>query len=323
MNYDIIGDIHGHADALKALLASMGYQERIDVWRHPDRQAIFVGDFIDRGPKQLESVNIVRRMVDAGSAQAIMGNHEFNAIAWFLPDTKQPGEYLRPHHSLKYGEKNFQQHEAFLDEVIGTPHHKEIIEWFLTLPLWLDLNEIRVVHACWHPPFMDYLGPLLADGNLLTEELMVQASTEPKNENEEEKETAEPSVFKAVEALTKGIEIPLPKPHVFKDKDGHERDRVRTCWWDSNAATYQEAALLDDKTRTKLPNDLIPIHVRLGHDGRKPLFFGHYWKTGTPIVQAEKVACVDYSIAAGGKLVAYRWAGEPTLDEKQFHWVGK
>ena len=74
MNYDIIGDIHGHADALKALLSDLGYRERDSAWRHPDRQAIFVGDFIDRGPKQIETVATVRAMVDAGSAQAVMGN---------------------------------------------------------------------------------------------------------------------------------------------------------------------------------------------------------------------------------------------------------
>ena len=65
MNYDIIGDIHGHADALKALLTHMGYRESRRVWRHPGRKAIFVGDFIDRGPKQVETVEIARRMVEA------------------------------------------------------------------------------------------------------------------------------------------------------------------------------------------------------------------------------------------------------------------
>ena len=92
MNYDIIGDIHGHADALKALLSDLGYAERERVWRHPDRQAVFLGDFIDRGPKQVETVGIVRRMVDAGAAQAVMGNHELNAIAWFTKDPSNPGE---------------------------------------------------------------------------------------------------------------------------------------------------------------------------------------------------------------------------------------
>ena len=44
--YDIIGDIHGHASRLERLLERMGYERDADSWRHPDRQAIFVGDFI-------------------------------------------------------------------------------------------------------------------------------------------------------------------------------------------------------------------------------------------------------------------------------------
>ena len=81
MAYDVIGDIHGQADKLRALLLHLGYRERKGAYRHPDRTAIFVGDFIDRGPRQIDSVNAVRRMVDAGTARAVMGNHEFNAIA--------------------------------------------------------------------------------------------------------------------------------------------------------------------------------------------------------------------------------------------------
>lgn len=319
--YDIIGDIHGHAEALKALLASMGYRETGGVWRHPERQAIFVGDFIDRGPRQVETVDIVRRMVDAGSAQAIMGNHEFNAIAWFLPDPDQPGEYLRPHHSPKYGDKNYQQHKAFLAEVEGTPRHQEIIDWFLKLPLWLELDGIRVVHACWHQGFMDHLASRLAEGNRLTTEFMLEATREPAIEAD--KDTPEPSVFKALEALTKGIEIPLPHPHTFLDKDGHERRRVRIRWWDKAAVTYRQSVLLADREREALPDHPIPEHVRIGHAGGKPLFIGHYWLTGVPQVLSGQVACVDYSVAKGGRLVAYRWDGEAVLDETKFHWVGE
>ena len=36
MNHDIIGDIHGHADQLEALLAHLGYRHRNGAWR-PDR----------------------------------------------------------------------------------------------------------------------------------------------------------------------------------------------------------------------------------------------------------------------------------------------
>jgi hypothetical protein len=320
MNYDIIGDIHGHAEALKALLQNMGYLETKGAWRHPDRQAVFVGDLIDRGPRQIETVDIVRRMVEAGSAQAVTGNHELNAIAWFLADPDHEGEYLRPHHTPKYGDKNFKQHEAFLNEVIGTARHREIIDWFLTLPLWLELPEIRVVHACWHSKFMEYLGPIIGPERRLTKELMVLASREP--ENEADKDTAEPTIFKSVEALTKGIEIALPKPHTFRDKDGHGRDRVRVRWWDSDAARYRQAAMLEEELCSQLPDILIPDHARIGGGGQTPLFIGHYWLTGKPQLLSDKVACVDYSIGKGGKLVAYRWDGESVLDPSKFHWVG-
>lgn len=42
----------------------------------------------------------------------------------------------------------------------------------------------------------------------------------------------------------------------------------------------------------------------------KPVFVGHYWLRGEPVV-SERVVCVDYSVAKGGKLAAYRWNGEP------------
>lgn len=314
MNYDIIGDVHGHAEALKALLGELGYRDRSGAWRHPDRSAIFVGDFIDRGPRQVEAVSIVRRMVDGGSALAVMGNHEFNAIAWFLPDPDHPGEYLRRH-----SDKNFRQHQAFLAEVIGTPRHKELIEWFLGLPLWLDLPELGVVHACWHPSYMAYLAPHLTKDRQLSDKLMGPASREPRNE--EEKDTPEPTIFKAVEVLLKGVEIPLPEAHTFKDKDGHERKRVRVRWWDPHASTCRRAAMVPEEIRQTLPDDPIPEHVRLGNDAGKPLFIGHYWLSGKPELRSRTVACVDYSIGKGGKLVAYRWDGEPVLDAERFRCI--
>ena len=53
MAYDIIGDIHGQADKLDGLLKHMGYRERDGAYRHPSRKAIFVGDIIDGGPRQV------------------------------------------------------------------------------------------------------------------------------------------------------------------------------------------------------------------------------------------------------------------------------
>lgn len=307
MAYDIIGDIHGHAGELRALLARMGYRERGGAYRHPDRTAIFVGDFIDRGPAQVETVMIARRMVDARSALAVMGNHELNAIAWHTPHPEKDGDYLRSHSSPRYGEKNRSQHAAFLAEVEHNPDlHREIIDWFLTLPLWLDLPGLRVVHACWHPEHMRWLDVRLADGRRLTRERMFSATDEGSPD------------FTATECLTKGVEVPLPSGHTFRDKDGHERPNARLRWWDRDAATYRDATLVPEDLREQLPASALPDSVRVRDADERPVFVGHYWLRGAPALLARRVACVDYSAGHGEPLVAYRWDGEQDLRPDAF-----
>lgn len=302
MGYDIIGDIHGQAGKLVALLARMGYREEDGAWRHPDRTAIFVGDFIDRGPWQLKTVRVVQAMVTAGSAQAIMGNHEFNAIAWYLPDPEHPGEYLRQHTA-----KNRHQHAAFLREVEHDPAlHRELIDWFLTLPLWLDLPELRVVHACWHPGYMAELAPYLLLGNRL-DAALVEAGSRSGS-----------MPFRAIEGLTKGLEAPLPEGHAFRDKDGHERRNVRIQWWNTDAATFRQAAWGTKDFCAELPETPIPEWTCIGYPDDKPLFFGHYWHSGELRPFTPRIACVDYSAGKGGPLVAYRWDGEKVLDPSKF-----
>jgi len=155
---DVFGDVHGQYDKLVALLSHLGYASSAGVWRHPVRTAVFVGDLIDRGPKQVETVELVRAMVQAGTARCILGNHEFNAIAWVTRDPHRPNRYLRPH--SKRG--NRKQHQAFLRQVgENSALHQDLIAWFKTLPLWLDLGGLRMVHACWHQESMDVLRPLL------------------------------------------------------------------------------------------------------------------------------------------------------------------
>ena len=252
----------------------------------------------------------VRRMVDAGSAWAVMGNHEFNAIAWHTPDPDSPGEFLRPH-AAEVGRKNRHQHAAFLTEVEATPAlHTEVIDWFLTLPLWLDLPELRVVHACWHDGYMKELGAHLTPTQQLTRSLMVRASREGAME------------FRTVEGLTKGLEIALPDGHMFYDKDGHPRHHVRIRWWDTRASSYRDLAVMPEDLRERLPDTPILPDPRTPCDNAKPVFFGHYWMTGAPALQSATTVCVDYSAAKSGPLVAYRWDGEPQLDAGKFLSVG-
>lgn len=302
MNYDVIGDIHGHADKLVALLGKLGYRDHLGAWRHPDRRAIFVGDLIDRGPGQMDTIRVVRDMVDTGTALAVMGNHEFNAIAWHTADAEAPGQHLR-----RRSDKNRRQHEAFLVETEDNPAlHREVVEWFLTLPLWLDLPELRVVHACWHPDYIATIEPLLKPGRLLDQSLMLAASRRGS------------MPYRTVEGLLKGLEVDLPAGHEFHDKDGHGRGNVRVRWWDAAADTYRKSAIVDSVARGRLPDSPIPESARIGYAESKPVFFGHYWFDDVPAPLAHNVACVDYSAGNGGPLVAYRWDGEPELSARGF-----
>lgn len=113
MIYDIIGDIHGQADKLIGLLTQMGYHHDGECYQPPaNHKAVFIGDLIDRGKQEIQTLNIVFAMLDKGVAYAVMGNHEYNALAFATNDENDSSQYLRPHKPL-----NIAQHQAFLDEV--------------------------------------------------------------------------------------------------------------------------------------------------------------------------------------------------------------
>ncbi|HEX4153205.1 MAG TPA: metallophosphoesterase [Steroidobacteraceae bacterium] len=305
MNIDVIGDVHGQHDKLVALLARLGYRETRGAWRHAGRTVVFVGDVIDRGPAQLATIRLVQNMMHAGTAQCVMGNHEFNAIAWATPDPDRPGEYLRPHG--KPG--NRQQHQAFLDEIDKPALYPQVIGWLRTLPLWIDLGALRIVHACWHQPSIDALGPLLGPGNTVTEELMLGASR-PGH-----------FAFDAVETICKGPEVVLPPGIEIADKEGKIRHEVRVRWWISDLCTYRRAAIVPPDQIDQLPDQPLPPEWRSHPYVGPPVLFGHYWFTGTPEVISGQFACLDYSAARSGPLVAYRWDGEPELSSDKLDWA--
>jgi hypothetical protein len=295
--YDLIGDIHGRADRLFALLRKMDYAQKDGVWHHATRQVVFLGDFIDRGAAPIEVLTTAKAMADVGSAFCVMGNHELNAIGWHTPDSYGEG-FLRPHN-----DSNRRQHAAFLEAVgDGSPAHRQWIEWFKTLPLWLELDGIRVVHACWDEAAMQTLSPCLSAKHTVLENawprLFVDGSPE----------------FKASELLLKGEELGLPDGVSFKDKDDITRRKARVKWWLSGAVDWPELAL-EQKIARQLPAILAVRDVRPGYPvDAPPVFVGHYWRTGAPELFAPNIACVDYSAPEqDGKLVAYRWQGETRL----------
>ncbi len=289
MKYDIIGDIHGHGTKLENLLVKMGYQLTNKGYSHPEHTAIFVGDFVDKGEDLAEHkkvLNIVMPMVANGNALAVMGNHEFNAIAFH---TEVDGKPLRAHSS-----DNITQHKAFLNEFpVGSAGAKEVITFFKSLPLFLELDDFRVVHACWDDAQIEFLKKSLPD-NKVTDRFMIQANT---------KSTP---AYEAIERVLKGVEIELPNGISFKDSSGKIRTGLRVKWWDSNKTSLQELSTRPD---LKLPNTDVDLseHIPFYPESSPLCFIGHYWLKGEPKPLTNNVICVDYSVAGGGDLVAYRY----------------
>lgn len=303
--YDVIGDVHGHADRLEALLQKMGYSHRAGAWRHPERTAIYVGDLIDRGPHQVRTLGIVRAMIDAGSARATMGNHEFNAIAWATHDPMNEGDHLRTRQGAK-GTKNRHQHQAFLSDVgEDTRQHRDWIAWMLELPPWIEEPGFRVVHACWSPVHAEAIKPHLGENTRLTSELVENASRKGHD------------MYAAIETLLKGEEVSLPVGSSFFDKDGHQRYESRTQWWDPTLTTYRQACI--GLSPEIVPDDEIEGRQYIPEPDR-PTFIGHYWLNHRldMVPRSRRVACVDYSAGKGGPLVAYRFDGEADLSVDKF-----
>lgn len=304
--FDVIGDVHGCATELKDLLTGLDYRpDASGVYRHPERIAVFVGDLIDSGPGQLEVLQVVKGMVDAGTAKVVMGNHEFNAIGWATthPETGQP---LRPH-----TDSNRAQHEAFL--ALPADERAYWIDWLRTLPLWLDLGGIRVVHACWHPASMRAVEEATGSNRLTAVEHYVEAHRKGSD------------LYEAIEVLLKGPEIPLPDHGMVAYYD-HEakkpRTRARVRWWDHNATSLPALAALDgvrlenrDAYPAYEPRDVHPQYLDYVYTDAVPLFYGHYsWRWEHAVNESTAyTACVDLSAIRGGTLVAYRWSGEPEI----------
>lgn len=302
---DFIGDIHGHADKLEALLTKMGYSKKEGIYSHPSRTVIFVGDYIDRGPQIRETLQIVKAMVDSGNAIALMGNHEYNALCFHYPEKE--GGHLRKHLI-----KNIIQHYETLRQFQNKQDEYEMyLDWFKTLPLFYETDEFRAVHACWDQEHINYLKKVLTEGRL-NDELMYRSVKKGTQ------------LYNAVDVTLKGIEIKMPPKLYFFDKDGTRRTEIRIKWWeDPKSSTYKTISVesLDQLPETPIDLSLLP-NTNFYKEGEKPVFFGHYWLKKEDLqLYRNNICCLDYSVAKEGYLVGYRFDGEEKLNNNKFIYV--
>lgn len=84
--FDVIGDVHGCASELRTLLTELGWRIAYDGdvavgASHPEgRQAVFVGDLVDRGPDTPGVLRLAMGMVASGDALCVSGNHEAKLV---------------------------------------------------------------------------------------------------------------------------------------------------------------------------------------------------------------------------------------------------
>ena len=150
--FDIIGDVHGCCDELESLLEKLGYEQveaeipgsgyelHNRAFRHPDgRKTIFLGDLVDRGPRILETYQLVRNMVNTGSALCVPGNHDTKLTRMLR------GRNVQIRHGL---EKTLAEIQA-LPEDIRDAFCQEMANFFygLVSHYVLDDGKLVVAHA--------------------------------------------------------------------------------------------------------------------------------------------------------------------------------
>lgn len=301
---DFIGDIHGHADKLEELLLKLGYRKKNGFYAHPESTVVFVGDYIDRGSKIRETLELVKQMADNGSAVALMGNHEYNALCFHYPETE--GGHLRKHLI-----KNIIQHYQTLKQFQNRQREYEnYLDWFKTLPLFYETENCRAVHACWDENNINFLKNNLQH-NRLTDELIYEAAK------------MDSTLHNAIKETLKGKELKLPGQLYFTDKDGNSRNRVRVKWWENPASiNYKNYSIESIKNLPATAIELSSLkNTNFYAADEQPVFFGHYWLKGKPSLYRSNICCLDYSVAKNGYLTAYRFTGEKKLNEENFYYV--
>lgn len=307
--YDIIGDVHGCAHTLEKLLLKMGYEQYEGVFKHPQRIAVFLGDIVDRGPRIRESLHLVKAMTDAGAAHCIMGNHEYNALGY---TTLAPSDFGREHlreHTARHNRliaETLEQFASYPEE------WRMFLQWFRTLPLFLDFGSFRVVHACWDQALISRFQELYPDGQL-SDELLIESSKHGT------------FAYDLFDRLLRGTSLPLPEGGAIKGRDGYTRNEFRTKFWSVKPQTFRDVVfqpdpLPDDVQSTPLTSRELE-KLRFYQPSLPPVFVGHYWLQGKPKPLCENVACLDYSAVKFGRLVAYRFDGEQRLSKDKFTWV--
>lgn len=120
-----IGDVHGCAASLEALLSRCRFDRRHDrLW--------FVGDLVNRGPGSLAVLRFVAGLGDR--AEVVLGNHDLHLVGRALG--------LNP-----------RRPKDTLEEVLDAPDAPDLLGWLRSRPLLVRNGPFAMVHAGLLPPW--------------------------------------------------------------------------------------------------------------------------------------------------------------------------
>jgi len=220
---DIVGDVHGEIGPLLSLMHRLGYDEH---GSHPDnRKLVFVGDLTDRGPDSLAVVNLVQALTERQLAQCVLGNHELNIL---LDQRKYDNGWF-------YGEE-FSDNGYIVPQALANSASRDrVLKFFQSLPIALEREDLRVIHACWNSAMIqsleetkDAITLINQHADLITKRTehsgldQVDISLEHQNQN-------------PVRRLTSGPEERIPAPFFASGKTRHEQ---RVQWWNDYTETF-------------------------------------------------------------------------------------
>ncbi len=153
----IIGDLHGMADLLEAMLARIADQPNAATAR-----IVLVGDLIDRGP---DSAAVLRRVYDLclqepDHVTCLMGNHERMMLDFLAKPATHAGRWLNAGgqetlHSfgIKGRMPGADPASRFtaLAGALRAALPPYLVPWMASLPLYWQTQGLAVVHADAHP----------------------------------------------------------------------------------------------------------------------------------------------------------------------------
>jgi len=290
MSYTIIPDIHADLERLNWSIDQAN-----------GSKMIFLGDLIDAGkpvkkPNDLAVLQRVSQLISDGCAYCILGNHELNAIL-FHRRSSTTNAPLRSHK-----EQNSKQHKSFIEAFgVESSDASSWTAWMLeALPLWLELDGLRIAHACWSEKAINIVKKRRPSGHLQLEDLEEVAA-----------KTTEFAL--AVETITSGPEAKLPVGYSFTDNGGNKREHVRLSWWNAENNTWKKAAL-SVPDLSQLPTGELPVDLmgEIYSVDAIPVLVGHYKMKGVPNLQSSNASSLDYPM---NKCV-YQWSGESTLQSE-------